>query len=156
MATLPPEGDGLVTFILTVILLVLCWPTVIARFLVRMKIKALGLDDWLMGIGMVMSTAWAGVLFVYCLSCGGYQPDDERVTPALATRALKVCCSARHGPWAHVHSSTSSARACTVQQRFQSSLASALRCCVSVALALYSSTHYGRSCSLLPLQASAA
>ncbi|ETN38243.1 uncharacterized protein HMPREF1541_06274 [Cyphellophora europaea CBS 101466] len=89
MQTVPPQGDGLVTFILTIVMLAICWPTLIARFLVRIKIKALGLDDWLMGLGLVMSTAWGGILIVYCYSGGGYRPEDPRITDELAERTLK-------------------------------------------------------------------
>lgn len=53
MQTVTPEADGLVTFVLTIIMLVLCWPTMLARLAVRHKIGALGLDDWLMGLGLV-------------------------------------------------------------------------------------------------------
>lgn len=90
METVPPKGDGLVTFVLAIIMLAICWPTLITRFIVRMKIKALGLDDWLMGFGMIMVTAWSGILITYIYSGGGYQADDPRITPSLASRALKV------------------------------------------------------------------
>lgn len=51
-ASIPtPSGWGLLELI--VVLLVLTWLTVIARTLVRWKINALGLDDWLMIVGLV-------------------------------------------------------------------------------------------------------
>ncbi|SPO06295.1 related to integral membrane protein [Cephalotrichum gorgonifer] len=87
--TVTPEGQGRTTFILTIVMLVVCWPTVIARFMIRLKRSALGLDDWLMGLGLVMTTVWAGTLIVYCVSGGGYNPTDPRLTPALISRALK-------------------------------------------------------------------
>lgn len=53
MKTVTPEGDGLITFILTIVMLVICLPTVVARIIVRLKIGALGLDDCMMAVGMV-------------------------------------------------------------------------------------------------------
>lgn len=53
MTTVAPKDDGMVTLILDILLLVICWPTVVVRFLIRSKNSALGLDDWLMGLGMV-------------------------------------------------------------------------------------------------------
>ncbi|KAF5019526.1 hypothetical protein F66182_8468 [Fusarium sp. NRRL 66182] len=90
MPSITPEGDGLTTFGLTIMMLVVCWPTVIARYLVRVKKRALGLDDWLMGLGMIMTTAWSGVLIAYCYSGGGYDPTDPRITSQLLQQALKM------------------------------------------------------------------
>ncbi|GME34007.1 cation-transporting atpase 4 protein [Neofusicoccum parvum] len=51
-ASIPtPSGWGLLELI--IVLLVLTWLTVIARTLVRWKINALGLDDWLMIVGLI-------------------------------------------------------------------------------------------------------
>lgn len=48
------------TFVLTIIFLVLCWITVAARLVVRHMIKAIGLDDWLMLIGVVSFFTFKG------------------------------------------------------------------------------------------------
>lgn len=65
MNTVPiAKGDGLTTFILTIVMLVICLPTVALRFWVRIKIKALGLDDWLMGVGMVGNFAGLFIAFL--------------------------------------------------------------------------------------------
>ncbi|KAM5343669.1 hypothetical protein ACJ41O_012206 [Fusarium nematophilum] len=90
MKTVPVEGDGLATFVLTIIMLVVCWPTVIVRFIIRMNKAALGLDDWLMGVGLLMTTAWSGVLISYCFSGGGYDPNDPRISPDLLSQALRL------------------------------------------------------------------
>lgn len=53
MRTVTPEGDGLTTFILTIFMLIVCIPTVVARFVFRLQKGVLGIDDWLMGLGLV-------------------------------------------------------------------------------------------------------
>ncbi|KAJ4265042.1 hypothetical protein NW762_005285 [Fusarium torreyae] len=70
-------------------MLVICLPTVAARFVIRTKAKTLGIDDWLMGLGMAMTIAWAGVLITYCYSGGGYEPTDPRLPDGIIPQALK-------------------------------------------------------------------
>ncbi|PNP59533.1 hypothetical protein FNYG_14926 [Fusarium nygamai] len=89
MQTVQPRGDGMATFVLTIIMLVVCLPTVAARFIIRLKADTLGIDDWLMGLGMVMTTAWSGVLVSYCFSGGGYDPTDPRLPDGIISQALK-------------------------------------------------------------------
>ena len=48
-----PGGEGVVLLPLTIALLSFAWVTVIARLAVRRWKKMLGLDDWLMCIGLV-------------------------------------------------------------------------------------------------------
>lgn len=50
---LKPTGQALSLLVTTAVLLGLSWITVIARFHIRHKINSLGLDDWLMGAGLV-------------------------------------------------------------------------------------------------------
>ncbi|KAF4965459.1 hypothetical protein FSARC_6761 [Fusarium sarcochroum] len=89
MQTVTPRGDGMATFVLTIIMLIICLPTVAARFVIRSKAGTLGIDDWLMGLGMVMTIAWAGVLVSYCYSGGGYEPTDPRLPDGIIPQALK-------------------------------------------------------------------
>ncbi|KAF5705797.1 cation-transporting atpase 4 [Fusarium mundagurra] len=89
MQTVQPRGDGMATFVLTIIMLVVCLPTVAARFIIRLKADTLGIDDWLMGLGMVMTTSWSGVLVSYCFSGGGYDPTDPRLPDGIISQALK-------------------------------------------------------------------
>ncbi|KAL1614867.1 putative cation-transporting atpase 4 [Diplodia seriata] len=51
-----PTAPGKALLDLIIILLVLTWVTVFARTLTRYKINALGLDDWLMLVGLVFFT----------------------------------------------------------------------------------------------------
>ncbi|KAL1635495.1 hypothetical protein SLS58_010191 [Diplodia intermedia] len=51
-----PTAPGQALLDLIIVLLVLTWVTVIARTLTRYKINALGLDDWLMLVGLVFFT----------------------------------------------------------------------------------------------------
>jgi hypothetical protein len=48
-----PAGDGVPLFYAAVVLLALSWFTFIARATVRIWRKTLGLDDWLMFLGLV-------------------------------------------------------------------------------------------------------
>ncbi|KAF4443762.1 cation-transporting atpase 4 [Fusarium austroafricanum] len=89
MQTVYPRGDGMATFVLDVIMLVICVPTVVARFVIRSRANALGIDDWLMGLGMAMTVAWSGVLISYCFSGGGYDPTDPRLPKGIISQALK-------------------------------------------------------------------
>lgn len=50
---LTPTGAALSLLVTTIVLLVLSWITVSARFHIRRKNNSLGLDDWLMGVGLV-------------------------------------------------------------------------------------------------------
>lgn len=50
---LTPTGPALSLLVTTIVLLVLSWITVSARFHIRRKNNSLGLDDWLMGVGLV-------------------------------------------------------------------------------------------------------
>jgi hypothetical protein len=89
MQTVTPEGDGLTTFVLAIFMLIICIPTVVARFWIRTQSGALGIDDWLMGLGLLMTVSWSGVLFAYCCSGGGYDPHDPRLNPEIISQALK-------------------------------------------------------------------
>lgn len=54
MYTVEPAGDGLVLYIIVLVMLVLSWATVITRVVVRqVLIKQFGADDWLMVAGLV-------------------------------------------------------------------------------------------------------
>lgn len=53
MNTVKPAGDGLTLYIVTVVMLVLSWVTVVARIWIRRMIKQFGLDDALMVFGLV-------------------------------------------------------------------------------------------------------
>jgi hypothetical protein len=53
MSTIPVAGDGVPLLYCAIILLVLSWITVSMRVCVRIWRKVLGLDDYLMGIGLV-------------------------------------------------------------------------------------------------------
>lgn len=48
-----PEGDGTHLFWTSILLLAICWLTFITRVGVRIWRKALGSDDFLMGVGLV-------------------------------------------------------------------------------------------------------
>lgn len=73
METVTPEGDGMATFVLVIIMLVICWPTVITRCILRSKLGALGLDDHLMVLGLVCAPATRSPF----LSSGLDQRRDE-------------------------------------------------------------------------------
>lgn len=51
--TLPPAGPAVALVALSIAMLVLTWVIVMLRFGVRIAIHALGLDDYLMAIGLV-------------------------------------------------------------------------------------------------------
>lgn len=51
--TLTLEGPGLTLALVSIILLVLSWVTVVGRLIVRRKIDAVGTDDWFMVAGLV-------------------------------------------------------------------------------------------------------
>lgn len=51
--TIPVAGDGVPLLYAAIILLVLSWITVSMRVCVRIWRKVLGLDDYLMGVGLV-------------------------------------------------------------------------------------------------------
>lgn len=53
MSTIPVAGDGVPLLYAAIILLVLSWVTVSMRVCVRIWRKVLGLDDYLMGVGLV-------------------------------------------------------------------------------------------------------
>lgn len=53
MSTIPVAGDGVPLLYAAIILLVLSWITVSMRVCVRIWRKVLGLDDYLMGVGLV-------------------------------------------------------------------------------------------------------
>jgi hypothetical protein len=53
MYTVTPAGAGLSIYIVTIVMLVLGWTTVVTRIVVRRMIKQFGLDDILMVIGLV-------------------------------------------------------------------------------------------------------
>ena len=53
MHSVTPAGDGLILYIVTVVMIVLGWTTVITRTIVRQWIKQFGLDDALMVVGLV-------------------------------------------------------------------------------------------------------
>ncbi|OJD28990.1 cation-transporting atpase 4 protein [Diplodia corticola] len=64
-----PSGQGLLELI--IILLALTWVTVIARTATRYKINALGLDDWLMIIGLIcFSVTCTLVILSICHGAG--------------------------------------------------------------------------------------
>ena len=50
---LTPTGPGLSLLLVSSILLCFSWFMVILRMMVRKRIKAIGLDDWLMVAGLV-------------------------------------------------------------------------------------------------------
>lgn len=50
---LNPTGPALSLLVTSAALLALSWVTVIARFYIRRKNNSLGLDDWLMAVGLV-------------------------------------------------------------------------------------------------------
>jgi uncharacterized BrkB/YihY/UPF0761 family membrane protein len=52
------EGPGYVLNLVSVVLLVVAWISLILRIVVRVKIKAFGLDDWLMCLGGVLRHAF--------------------------------------------------------------------------------------------------
>lgn len=64
MQTVTPKADGMTTFVLDIGLLVICWPTVIGRFVFRINKGTIGLDDWLMGIGLVSYSGLAWIAMV--------------------------------------------------------------------------------------------
>jgi len=53
MAIAPASDWGKASVAITVSFLILAWITVLARICVRVKIKSLGLDDYLMCVGLV-------------------------------------------------------------------------------------------------------
>ncbi|RSL80952.1 hypothetical protein CDV31_017079 [Fusarium ambrosium] len=64
-------GKGVPLFCLIIVLLVLSWPILIARMVVRRWIKSLGLDDWLMCVGVVLFTVICGLLLACCYHGSG-------------------------------------------------------------------------------------
>jgi len=53
MNTVPVAGDGVVLLYASIILLVLTWITVLMRVCVRIWRRVLGMDDYLMMVGLV-------------------------------------------------------------------------------------------------------
>lgn len=53
MSTVPVAGDGVVLLYASIILLVLTWITVLLRVCVRIWRRVLGMDDYLMIVGLV-------------------------------------------------------------------------------------------------------
>jgi hypothetical protein len=51
-----PQGEGTVLLCITIVMLALSWIVLISRLAVRTWIKALGLDDWLMAVGLVRAS----------------------------------------------------------------------------------------------------
>lgn len=71
-----PAGNGLTLFIVTILMLVLSWLAVIARYAVRWKKGSIGLDDWLMFAGLILFTVTCALIIVICFYGAGYTADE--------------------------------------------------------------------------------
>ncbi|PGH11554.1 hypothetical protein AJ79_04812 [Helicocarpus griseus UAMH5409] len=74
--TVKPAGDGLILLIVTILMLVISYLTVIARLFVRHLIKQSGSDDWLMVVGLVFFTVCSGLIITFIYHGGGYSSAD--------------------------------------------------------------------------------
>ncbi|UPK91994.1 hypothetical protein LCI18_002929 [Fusarium solani-melongenae] len=64
-------GDGVPLLYLTIVMLSLSWVTLVTRLGVRRWKKILGLDDWLMCVGLVLYTVVAGLVITCCFHGSG-------------------------------------------------------------------------------------
>lgn len=71
-----PAGNGMILFIVTILMLALSWPAVIARCLIRHGKGAIGLDDWLMVGGLVLFTVTCALIIMVCVHGAGYLSAD--------------------------------------------------------------------------------
>ncbi|KAF2995293.1 hypothetical protein G7054_g9972 [Neopestalotiopsis clavispora] len=66
-----PEGDGVILLYVTSVMLVLSWIVLIARFGVRKWINAIGTDDILMAVGLMLYSVTASLVIVCCFYGAG-------------------------------------------------------------------------------------
>lgn len=66
-----PAGVGVSLLYVTILMLVLSWVVFAARIGVRIWIKAFGLDDWLMGAGLILYSITAALVIVCCFYGAG-------------------------------------------------------------------------------------
>ncbi|KAM5342204.1 hypothetical protein ACJ41O_015235 [Fusarium nematophilum] len=67
----PVAGEGVPLLYVTIVMLALCWVTVIARIGTRKWIKNIGLDDYLMCGGLILYTVTGCLVIVCCFHGAG-------------------------------------------------------------------------------------
>ncbi|RYO88452.1 hypothetical protein DL762_003746 [Monosporascus cannonballus] len=77
-----PAGVGVSLLYVTVVMLVLSWVVFTARTGIRMWIKAFGVDDWLMGAGLILYSITAALVIVCCFYGAG-QHSNALTKPAI-------------------------------------------------------------------------
>ncbi|KAH7355116.1 hypothetical protein BKA65DRAFT_395065 [Rhexocercosporidium sp. MPI-PUGE-AT-0058] len=68
MVTVDPKGDGIALLYTSIVFLVVAWLTFVARVGVRVWRKALGMDDYVMAVGLALFTVTASL----CIVCSFY------------------------------------------------------------------------------------
>ncbi|KAH9219496.1 hypothetical protein DL95DRAFT_422703 [Leptodontidium sp. 2 PMI_412] len=68
MVTVDPKGDGIALLSTSIVFLTAAWLTFVARLAVRVRRKAVGLDDHAMAAGLVLFTVTASL----CIACSFY------------------------------------------------------------------------------------
>ena len=69
-------GDGLALFIVTILMLILSWLTVGARCTIRWGTGSIGLDDWLMVVGLALFSLTCVLVLIVCLYGAGHRAED--------------------------------------------------------------------------------
>ncbi|XPS77413.1 hypothetical protein M3J09_009439 [Ascochyta lentis] len=86
--TVPVGGDGTALLYASIILLVLSWITVSMRVCVRVWRKILGMDDYLMLIGLVLFSVTASLCIVCCFYGSGQFAKD--LPPLTLSKGIKT------------------------------------------------------------------
>ncbi|KAF3043681.1 hypothetical protein E8E12_006435 [Didymella heteroderae] len=88
MSTVAVAGDGIALLYAAIILLVLTWVTVSMRVCVRVWRKVLGMDDYLMVVGLVLFSVTACLCIVACFYGSGQK--SEVLEPLTISKGIKT------------------------------------------------------------------
>ncbi|KAI1344502.1 hypothetical protein F5Y15DRAFT_113403 [Xylariaceae sp. FL0016] len=83
-----PAGDGVPLLYITIVMLILSWITFVARAAVRLKIQLFGVDDWLMGAGLILYSVTASLVIVCCFYGAGQK--SEKLEPITIMKGTKL------------------------------------------------------------------
>ncbi|KAJ4987870.1 hypothetical protein SVAN01_06600 [Stagonosporopsis vannaccii] len=88
MSTAPVAGDGVALLYASIILLVLTWITVLMRVCVRIWRRVLGMDDYLMVLGLILFSVTACLCIVACFYGSGQKAND--LNPLTISKGIKI------------------------------------------------------------------